>query len=30
MPWMAVEKAYTFDGPKGKVSLLDLFEAAVS
>ncbi len=26
MPWMAVEKAYAFDGPKGQVSLLDLFE----
>jgi predicted dithiol-disulfide oxidoreductase (DUF899 family) len=28
MPWMAVEKAkaYVFEGPKGKVSLLDLFE----
>ncbi len=26
MPWQAVEKAYSFDGPKGKVSLLDLFE----
>jgi predicted dithiol-disulfide oxidoreductase (DUF899 family) len=26
MPWMAVEKAYVFDGPKGKMSLLDLFE----
>ena len=26
MPWMVVEKKYTFDGPKGKVSLLDLFE----
>jgi predicted dithiol-disulfide oxidoreductase (DUF899 family) len=26
MPWMAVEKQYTFDGPQGKVSLLDLFE----
>jgi predicted dithiol-disulfide oxidoreductase (DUF899 family) len=25
MPWMAVEQAYTFDGPRGKVSLLDLF-----
>jgi predicted dithiol-disulfide oxidoreductase (DUF899 family) len=25
MPWMAVEKAYTFDGPNGKASLLDLF-----
>jgi predicted dithiol-disulfide oxidoreductase (DUF899 family) len=26
MPWMAVDKAYAFDGPNGKVSLLDLFE----
>jgi predicted dithiol-disulfide oxidoreductase (DUF899 family) len=26
MPWMAVEKTYEFDGPDGKVSLLDLFE----
>jgi predicted dithiol-disulfide oxidoreductase (DUF899 family) len=26
MPWMAVEKTYEFDGPNGKVSLLDLFE----
>jgi predicted dithiol-disulfide oxidoreductase (DUF899 family) len=26
MPWLAVEKSYVFDGPKGKVSLLDLFE----
>jgi predicted dithiol-disulfide oxidoreductase (DUF899 family) len=26
MPWMAVENTYAFDGPKGKVSLLDLFE----
>jgi predicted dithiol-disulfide oxidoreductase (DUF899 family) len=26
MPWTAVEKTYAFDGPKGKVSLLDLFE----
>jgi predicted dithiol-disulfide oxidoreductase (DUF899 family) len=25
MPWLAVEKAYVFDGPEGKVSLLDLF-----
>ena len=24
MPWTAVEKAYEFEGPKGKVSLLDL------
>src|SRR5271166_94588 len=26
MPWMAVEKAYEFEGPEGKVSLLDVFE----
>jgi len=26
MPWVAVEKNYQFDGPNGKVSLLDLFE----
>src|SRR5688500_14289464 len=26
MPWMAVEKTYAFEGPKGRVSLLDLFE----
>src|SRR5437868_9292783 len=26
MPWMAVEKKYVFDGPKGKASLVDLFE----
>ena len=26
MPWLAVEKEYEFDGPKGKVSLLDLFD----
>src|SRR5258708_6941437 len=26
MPWMAVEKTYEFQGPNGKVSLLDLFE----
>src|SRR5690348_16707054 len=26
MPWMAVEKAYEFEGPKGKAGLLDLFE----
>ena len=26
IPWMAVEKKYEFDGPNGKVSLLDLFE----
>src|SRR5207244_5765605 len=26
MPWVAVETKYEFDGPKGKASLLDLFE----
>ena len=26
MPWMTVEKSYEFEGPNGKVSLLDLFE----
>src|SRR5438132_7846161 len=26
MPWLAVDKKYEFEGPKGKVSLLDLFE----
>ncbi|ANN17527.1 hypothetical protein SD37_19005 [Amycolatopsis orientalis] len=26
MPWVAVEKPYEFEGPSGKVSLLDLFE----
>src|ERR1700733_8002194 len=26
MPWLAVDKKYEFDGPKGQVSLLDLFE----
>jgi len=26
MPWMAVKKAYEFEGPNGKMSLLDLFE----
>ena len=26
MPWLAVEKDYAFDGPEGKVSLLDLFD----
>ena len=26
MPWMVVEKNYEFDGPNGKVTLLDLFE----
>src|ERR1700759_2273422 len=27
MPWMAVETAYQFEGPQGKVSLRGLFEA---
>ena len=26
MPWMAIEKAYKFEGPKASFSLLDLFE----
>ncbi|WP_292644247.1 DUF899 family protein, partial [Mesorhizobium sp.] len=26
MPWMEVDKAYVFEGPNGKASLLDLFE----
>jgi predicted dithiol-disulfide oxidoreductase (DUF899 family) len=26
MPWFAVEKKYMFEGPNGKVSLLDLFD----
>jgi predicted dithiol-disulfide oxidoreductase (DUF899 family) len=26
MPWLAVDKEYEFDGPKGKASLPDLFE----
>ena len=26
MPWLAVEKQYEFDGPRGRASLLDLFE----
>jgi predicted dithiol-disulfide oxidoreductase (DUF899 family) len=26
MPWVPVEKRYEFDGPKGKASLLDLFD----
>ena len=26
MPWLAVDKAYEFDGPEGKASLLDLFD----
>ena len=30
MPWMAVQKKYEFEGPKGRVGLLDLFEAADS
>src|SRR4051795_12044104 len=26
MPWQAVENSYSFDGPNGKASLIDLFE----
>ncbi len=26
MAWMKIEKRYTFEGPRGRVSLLDLFE----
>jgi predicted dithiol-disulfide oxidoreductase (DUF899 family) len=26
MPWLAVEKEYEFEGPKGKAGLLDLFD----
>src|SRR5438132_3834012 len=26
MPWLAVEKEYEFDGPKGRASMLDLFD----
>ena len=26
MPWMAVDKAYGFEGPNGKATLLDLFD----
>lgn len=26
MPWLAVEKRYAFEGPDGRMSLLDLFE----
>ena len=26
MPWMAIEKAYAFEGPNGKVTLPDLFD----
>src|SRR4249920_3100922 len=26
MPWLPVEKTYEFEGPEGKVSLLDLFD----
>ena len=26
MPWMAVDRAYVFEGPEGKLRLIDLFE----
>ena len=29
MPWLAVDKEYEFEGPKGKKSLLDLFEGQI-
>ena len=29
MPWVAVEKAYMFDGPEGKASLRDLFQPSL-
>ena len=28
MPWLAVEKEYEFEGPKGKAGLLDMFDGA--
>lgn len=28
MPWMTVEKNYQFDGPRGKVSLRDIFDTS--
>jgi predicted dithiol-disulfide oxidoreductase (DUF899 family) len=28
MPWLAVDKNYEFDGPKGKVTLWDCFRVA--
>src|SRR5207248_10944413 len=30
MPWLAVDKKYEFEGPKGKASLLDLFDGRPS
>ena len=30
MPWMAVEKDYRFEGPKGLMSLADLFRGVAS
>ena len=27
MPWLAVEKEYEFEGPEGKLSLVDLFDS---
>jgi predicted dithiol-disulfide oxidoreductase (DUF899 family) len=30
MPWLTVDKEYEFEGPGGKLSLLDLFDGRVS
>ena len=30
MPWLAVDKEYSFEGPTGPATLLDLFEGAAS
>ena len=30
LPWVKLDKAYTFDGPNGKVTLADLFEGRAS
>jgi predicted dithiol-disulfide oxidoreductase (DUF899 family) len=30
MPWVSVDRQYTFEGPAGTVSLLDLFRRAAS
>jgi len=30
MPWMAVDKDYSFDGPNGRVSLDDIFEGRMA
>jgi len=30
LPWVRVEKAYAFDGPRGRETLADLFESVAS